>query len=142
MRTKAKRSITSVKVEEAMTKDVHTVGKDVSIGELRELFDKYDYNAFPVVENERILGIVTKLDLMKTFTMGMGFSRSKYWDLFAEKVDDIMRHSVISVKPTDPIERAVEYMVEFKLRSLPVVQNGKLVGMISRSDVMKHLIAE
>ena len=142
MISKPKKAIRQVKVEEAMTRDVRTISKDLTIGELKKLFDEYDYNAFPLLEGERLIGMVTKLDLMKTFTMGLGFSRSRYWNLFAEKVEDIMRHSVVSVKPSDSIETVVEYMVEFKLRSIPVVQDNRLVGMISRTDVMKHLVAE
>lgn len=136
------RRIKDLKIEEIMTSDVITVERDTSVKELKELFERYDFNAFPVVENQEIVGIVTKLDFLKIFSIGLQFSMTEYWKLFAEKVADVMREAVVTVHPKDTLEKAVEYMVEFKLRSLPVVDGKKLVGIISRKDVIKHLLAE
>lgn len=136
------RRIKDLKIEEFMTRDVITVKRDTSVKELKELFERHDFNAFPVVENQEIVGIVTKLDFLKIFSIGLQFSMTEYWKLFAEKVADVMREAVVTVYPKDTLEKAVDYMVEFKLRSLPVVDNKKLVGIISRKDVIKHLLAE
>jgi CBS domain-containing protein len=125
-----------------MTKEVITVSPKTTVRELKDLFEKHDFNAFPVVENGILVGIVTKLDLMSVFSVGLRFSMTKYWNLFANEVRRIMREAVVSVEPNDSIQRAVEYMVEFGLRSLPVVEGKRLVGIVSREDLMEHLLFE
>ena len=133
------RKIKECKVEEIMSRDVVTVGKETTIRELKELFEEHDFNAFPVVKGEKLIGIVTKLDLLKAFSMGRDFHRADYWKLFAENVGGVMREAVISLRPEETLQTAVEYMVEFRLRSLPVVERKRLVGVISRKDVMECL---
>ncbi|HUV23859.1 MAG TPA: CBS domain-containing protein [Methanomassiliicoccales archaeon] len=125
-----------------MEKKVVTISPKTTVKELKDLFEKYDYNSFPVVENGKLVGIVSKLDFLKIFTMGTHFSRSDYWELFAEKVGEVMRRAIISIEPDDNLRKVVEYMVEFNLRSLPVAEGDQLVGIISRKDVMSHLLLD
>ena len=136
------KEIEDVLVKEVMTSDVVSVTPETTVRELRELFERYDFNSFPVVSGDKLVGIVSKLDFLKIFTMGTGFSRSGYWKLFAEMVGEIMRKAVVSISPDDDIKLAVEYMVEFNLRSLPVTEGERLVGIISRKDVIRHLVVE
>lgn len=134
--------IRHVKIEDVMTTKVITVGRRTRVSELKALFDKHDFNAFPVVENGNIVGIVTKLDFMRIFSIGMRFSLTRYHEMFAEEVGRIMREALVTLTPDDTVEKAVEFMVEFGLRSLPVVEGKKLVGMVSRRDLMQHLLLE
>ncbi|MEM0448203.1 MAG: CBS domain-containing protein [Methanomassiliicoccales archaeon] len=134
------RKIAQTKVKEVMTREVVTVTEDMTIEQLREAFDKHDFNAFPVVRGDMVVGIVTKLDLMKAFSTGRTVSRSRVYDLWAERVGDVMRKAIISVGPEDPVQLAVDYMVEFRLHSLPVLEGRKLVGIVSRKDVLPCLI--
>ncbi len=134
--------IRPVRIEEVMTSRVVTVGRHTKVGELKELFEKHDFNAFPVVENGNLVGIVTKLDFMRIFSVGMRFSLTRYHELFAGEVGQVMREALVTLTPKDTVEKAVEYMVEFGLRSLPVVEGKKLVGMVSRRDLMQHLLLE
>lgn len=135
------RRIAGKLVREVMSTDVVTVTEDMTVKQLKEAFDRHDFNAFPVVRNGRLVGIVTKLDLMRTFSTGRSASMSKIYDLWAERVGDVMRAAIVSVGPEDPVQLAVDYMVEFKLRSLPVVEGRKVVGMVSRTDVLPCLLA-
>jgi CBS domain-containing protein len=89
-----------------------------------------------------MVGIVTKLDLMRTFSSGRSLSITGIYNLWAEKVEDVMRTAIISVKPEDSVQLAVDYMVEFKLRSLPVLDGKRVVGMISRTDVLSCLLTD
>ncbi len=125
-----------------MTTDVVTVFMDTTIEELQRLFNEHDFNAFPVVEGNELVGIVTKLDFMKAFSMGSKFSRRDFWKLQAEKVSDVMRKAVVTVYPDDPVRQAIEYMIEFRLRSLPVVENNHLVGIVSRKDLLRCLVTD
>jgi CBS domain-containing protein len=136
------REINNIAVSEVMTKDVITITPNTTVKELKELFEREDHNAFPVVKGGKLVGIVSKLDFLRIFTMGTAFHRGDYWKLFADKVEDVMRKAVVSVVPEDSLKVAVEYMVEFNLRSLPIVDGEDLVGIISRGDVMSHLSVE
>jgi CBS-domain-containing membrane protein len=136
-----KRSIAKTKVKEVMSKEVVTVTEEMTIKQLKEAFDRHDFNAFPVVRRGRLVGMVTKLDLLRTFSTGMSASMGRIYDLWAERVGDVMRAAIVSVGPEDPVQLAVDYMVEFKLRSLPVVEGRTVVGMVSRTDVIPCLIA-
>ncbi|MBU0686205.1 MAG: CBS domain-containing protein [Thermoplasmatota archaeon] len=136
------RRIRDLRIRDVMTKDVVTVTEETSVKMLWSLFKKYDYNAFPVVKGNQLVGIVTKLDFMRIFSPGQSFSRRDFWDMFATNVEDISRKAVVTVWPDDSLEKAVEYMVEFGLRSIPVVDGKTLVGIVSRQDLMEHLIPE
>lgn len=135
-------SIRSAIIKDVMIRELVTVGRNTKVRELKELFEKYDFNAFPVVENGNLVGIVTKLDFMRIFSVGMKFSLPRYREMFAGEVGQIMREALVTLTPRDTVERAVEYMVEFGLRSLPVVEGKKLVGMVSRRDLMQYLLLE
>lgn len=140
MNTIVDKKIRDVKVKEIMTKDIVHIDRNDSIANLMKMFEKYDFNSFPVVDKGRMVGIITKLDLLKAFSLGLEFRRIAYLNMvYAEKVGDIMRKAVISLGPDDTVKRAIEYMIEFNLRSLPVVDGGKLVGMVSRKDVLSCL---
>ncbi|MEI6795872.1 MAG: CBS domain-containing protein [Methanomassiliicoccales archaeon] len=134
------RRIAELKVSEVMSKDLICVAPEMRLSELRQLFQDKDYNAFPVTVDGKLVGIVSKLDLMRIFAPGRGVTRADLLNtLLSEKVDDIMTGAVVSVGPDDDIELAVQYMVEYRLRSLPVVAKQQVVGMVSRGDLMKHL---
>jgi CBS domain-containing protein len=111
----------------------------MSLKELHLLFQEKDYNAFPVTHNDRLVGIVTKLDLMRMFTSSRGVSKASLLDSLSEKVEDIMTSAVVSVSSNDHLKSAIEYMVEYRLRSIPVIENRKVVGMLSRGDLMRHI---
>jgi predicted transcriptional regulator len=53
-----------------------------------------------------------------------------------------MRTAIVDVSPNDSLQTVVDYMVEFALRSIPVIEKDRVVGMISRDDVIKHLFLE
>jgi len=117
------------------------------VRELQHLFVSHNFNAFPVVDDAgALLGIVTKLDLLRIFRHDRARLRPSLTELWAEHVEDIMRRRVVTLGPRDAVTTAVEHMLASKLRSLPVVERrgGKdvLVGIVSRGDVLRSLIFE
>jgi CBS domain-containing protein len=134
-------------IRDVMSTPPKTVGPKTSVRALQGLFASYDYNAFPVVDDAgALLGIVTKLDLLRIFRHDRARLRPRLGELFAEHVADIMRRGVITVGPRDLVETAVDRMLSSKLRSLPVVERrGRmdvLVGMVSRGDLIRSLVFE
>jgi CBS domain-containing protein len=132
-----------IAVHEIMSASPVTVGPSTSVTELLALFDRHDFNAFPVLDDRgRLFGIISKLDLLELFLAGDP-SAAATGDLGATRVEDLMHHEIVSVEPRAPISAAGAMMVANNLRSLPVVERRDdrviLVGMVSRGDVLRGL---
>ena len=109
------------------------------MGELAALFE-HDFNSFPVLENGKMLGIVTKLDFLRAFAFTSGQLVPHYDELMKRSVADVMTEAVVQVEPATPLTRVLQLMVTLKARSFPVVgADGRLVGIVSREDVMRAL---
>jgi len=123
-----------------MTPTVITVERQTTIGQLGALFEQHDFNAFPVVEDGKVLGLVTKFDFLRTFAFTSSQMVPHYDDLMSRRVADLMTEAIVHVAQTLPLTRVLQLMVSLKTRSLPVMTaDGRLVGMISREDVMRAL---
>jgi CBS domain-containing protein len=132
-----------IAVHEVMSTSPVTVEPTTSMAELLLLFDRHDFNAFPVVgQHGELLGIVSKLDLLELFLTGGG-SGSVGSALGSARVEDLMRHEIVSLGALESIAAAGATMVARKLRSLPVVErrDGRavLVGILSRGDILRGL---
>ena len=123
-----------------MARPVTTVTRKTTMRELEALFDKHDFNSFPVVEEGKMLGIVTKFDFLRAFVFTTGQMVPHYDELMRRPVAEIMTEAVVHVELTAPLTRVLQLMVDLKSRSFPVIgPNRKLVGMISREDVIRAL---
>jgi CBS-domain-containing membrane protein len=141
------RHIAPVVIRDIMTPRPRTVRPKTSVRTLQHLFISYGFNAFPVVdEADTLLGIVTKLDLLRVVRHGPQRLLPEPSVLWAEHVDDIMRRRVVTLAPGDPVATAVDYMLSSRLRSLPVVESrdrkALLIGIVSRGDVLGALMLE
>ncbi len=143
-----------MQAHEAMTKDVITVGPSTTVREIAALLVKHRISAVPVVSSEgRILGIVSQTDLghrRETDTE----KRRKWWlEMFADSdakarefikshgivARDVMTRFVVSVSKDTPLSEVAEILDTHRIRQVPVIQDGKLVGMISRADLVRKL---
>ena len=123
-----------------MTRTVQTVTRQVTMLDLETLFEKHDFNAFPVVEAGKMLGIVTKLDFLRAFAFTTSQIVPHFDELMRRTVADVMTEAVVHVEPAEPLTRVLQLMVNLRNRSFPVMGPGRqLVGMISREDVMRAL---
>jgi len=127
-------------VDQYMTEEVVSVTRAVTLRELGALFERYDFNAFPVVEEGRVLGLVTKFDFLKAFAFTTGQVVPHYDELMGRTVGEVMTEVVVHVEPTAPLTRVLQLMVSLKARSFPVLNTDRqLVGVISREDIMRAL---
>ena len=133
------RSFIGLTVNDAMTRPVVAVSPDATVGELEALFDRYDYNTFPVVEKERLVGIVTKFDFLRNFIFTPDTVLPHYEELMQRRVGEIMRRQVTTVDPELAVTRVLQMMVDMSTKSFPVVSDGRVVGIISREDVIHAL---
>ena len=125
---------------EYMTRSVMTVTRSVTMHELEMLFEKHDFNSFPIVEQGKVMGIVTKFDFLRAFAFTTDQMVPHYDELMRRPVADMMTESVVHVSPTTPLTRVLQLMVSRMTRSFPVLgPERQLAGMISREDVMRAL---
>jgi len=130
-------------VSDVMSKNLVTLAPETQIPQIQEMFKKYDFNAFPVIDGKRnLVGIVSKTDYLRVFTMGYSFSVSKVQMLWAKTAADIMSKGIYTIKPNSKLVDAANIMVENNFRSVPVVEGKKLVGMITSTDIIKHTLIE
>jgi len=127
-------------VADHMTRDVKTVTRDVSIRELGALFEKDDFNAYPVEEGSQVVGVVSKFDHLACFIFTPAHMMPRYDDLMKRTVADVMTSEFIYVGEDTKMTRVLQLMVGHRLRSIPVINSDqRLAGMISREDVMRAL---
>lgn len=123
-----------------MTRQPQTVAPGLALSELERMFAARDFNAFPVVESGRMVGLVTKLDFLKAFVFTTQQIMPHYDQLMTRTVADVMTRDVVHVSPEAPLTKVLETMIERRARSFPVVDaGGALVGVIAREDLMRAL---
>lgn len=141
-----------IPVSEVMTRDVISVGPEATIAEMSALMAERHISGLPVVDCNRLAGIVTEADLLARACVKRGrlFRRTLGY-LFGEPVPfprggegerakDIMNPKVITATPEDDIKTAAGIMDKKRIKRLPVLDaEGKLVGIISRADVVRAI---
>jgi CBS domain-containing protein len=129
-------------VADYMTRTVKTVTRELSVRELNELFERDDFNSYPVEEDSQVVGVVTKFDVLKCFAFTPSQMIPRYDDLMNRTVGDIMTTAFIYVGADTRLTRVLQLLVEHKIRSIPVIDNDhRLVGMVAREDVLRGLAA-
>ena len=123
-----------------MTRNVQTVARDLSMLELSEMFERDDFNSYPVEEDGQVVGIVTKFDILKCFAFTPSQMLPRYHELMNRKVGDVMTPEFIYVSPDTRLTRVLQIMVEHRIRSIIVLDSAqKLVGIVAREDVIAAL---
>ncbi len=123
-----------------MTRAVTTVGRDLTIREVNEMFERDDFNGYPVQEDDQVVGIVTKFDLLKCFAFTPNQILPRYAELMKRTVGDVMTSDFIYVRPETRLTRVLQLMIEHRLRSIPVIDaEQKLAGIIARENILKAL---
>ena len=122
---------TGVFVFDVMTKKPIAVYKDENLADCANLMEKNDVNSLIIKdENNKVLGIVADEDFIRK-------AIAKNVDPFKTKVEEIMATEVITIEPDKDLYDAVKLMGDYNIRQLPVVENHKLVGIITVKDIIK-----
>lgn len=120
-----------MQVSEIMTTRIVSVAPGASVREAAQLMSHNNIGAVPVVEGETVRGMLTDRDIVLRCV-------SQNRDAAATRVSDICSDGAVSVRPQDPVSNAMRLMSSEQVRRLPVVDNGKLVGMLSFADVARE----
>jgi CBS domain-containing protein len=116
-------------------KTIWSIGPDEPVLHAIRLMSDKQIGALPVMQSEQLLGIVSERDYARKVIL-MGRSSAD------TPVSQIMTVSVITVSPEDTVHRCMELVTEKRIRHLPVLEKGKMVGMISIGDLVKAVIEE
>lgn len=125
-------------VQDSMTREVVTLAPETTAAEALKLCRERGIRHLPIVEGEDLVGMVSDRDL-RSATPALG-DPARAAALERIVVSDVMAHDVATARPDDPIEMAANAMRERGIGSLPVVGDGRLVGIITSSDVMDALV--
>lgn len=145
-----------LKARNIMTKDVVTVTEDMSVKEVAGLFTEKRIGGAPVLRDKKIVGIISDDDLIMQdvrihfptyiqFLDGIIYLES--WKRFEEelkkavgaKVSDVMTTNVITSGVDDSVEDIATTMVDKHINRIPVIENGELVGVITKGDIVRAI---
>lgn len=142
-----------MKIRDIMTKTVHTIGPDKTLKECAEALRKHDVNGLVVVEKEKVAGVITKADIFKAilprypdiieeerYMSDLEYIEERVTKLFDMQVKDIMGTPAITVSSDVPIVRAGSMMILRRVKQVPVVDKGKLVGIVTLTDIISSLL--
>lgn len=120
----------SLKVEDAMVKEVITVDAKTSIRRAAEIMNQFEIGCLIVVKRGKAVGIITERDVLKRVV-----ALSK--DPEKTKVEEVMSKPLVVAEPDMDLEEAVKLMFEMKIKKLPVVEEGRLAGLVSLTDIAR-----
>lgn len=115
--------------------EVVTISPDTTVSDLVSLLVRRNIGAVVVTSEDRVVGIVSERDVVHhIYRRGGG--------LLPTPVSEIMSTEVVSCVPEDEVDNLMRTMTERRIRHLPVVVNGELIGIVSIGDMVKARITE
>lgn len=135
-----------MKVADCMKHPVHVVKPRDTVRHAREIMEKHRVNQLGVVVDGRLVGIITDRDLRDAFPSVFESAerrrprRTAGSDPAAITVEDVMTQNVLTLAPDAPVAEAARLMRRERIGALPVVDGGRLVGIITRSDLLDAFV--
>ena len=115
-------------VRDAMTEAPRSIGKSVSVVEAARLMREQDIGSLPITDDEMLVGMITDRDITTRVV-------AEASDPKVTLVEDVYSRDLISVEPDKELEEALRLMARHQVRRLPVVENGRLVGIVAQADI-------
>ena len=115
-------------VRDAMTEDPRSIGASASVVEAARLMREQHIGSLPVTQDERVVGMITDRDITTRVV-------AESAPLETTSVGDVYSRDLIIVEPDKDLDEALQLMTRHQVRRLPVVENGRLVGMVAQADI-------
>lgn len=145
-----------MKIREIMEKQVISVGENATYAQVAEIISRRQISGVPVLsENDTVVGMVSEKDLFRiAFPRYQSYyehpesyadlehREGKLTEIANKKVGEFMTKNVICLDPNDPAMKAGGLMLAKGVSRLPVVENGKVVGIVSRRMIYKSILKE
>jgi len=131
-----------MKVRDIMTRDVATLDWNDELGLADDIMKLGRIRHLPVVDEGRLVGIMSQRDLFKaSLASAMGFGeKAKREFMKTVTVKEVMVDEVITISPEASIEEAARVILEKKIGCLPVTEEDNLVGLITETDILRHYV--
>ena len=139
-----KRHLTEV--HDWMRENPVTITPDATLATARELMSENEVRRLPVVERGELIGILTNSDILRQLPSTVDASAVDEGDddtrllLTQRTVREVMTYSPMTINPSATIQEAAERMLEAQVSGLPVVRNGKVIGIITESDIFRLVV--
>jgi CBS domain-containing protein len=115
-------------VRDAMTADPRSIGASASVVEAARLMREAHIGSLPITDNEELVALITDRDITTRVV-------AEAADPKMTSVGDVCSRDLISVEPDKQLEEALQLMGRHQVRRLPVVENGRLVGIVAQADI-------
>ena len=115
-------------VRDAMTEDPRSIGPSTSVVEAARLLRDEHIGSLPITDGETLLGMITDRDITTRVV-------AEAADLATTSVGTVYSQDLISVEPDKDLEEALRLMARHQVRRLPVVEEGRLVGIVAQADI-------
>ena len=127
------------RVEDVMSRAL-TVRPETTLADAEELLEKNGFNSLPVVDAaERLLGVVTSLDLLRAFAFPEDTILPRFSEVLRRPVASVMSRDAQTVCPRTPLTRVLQKLVDTRNKSFPVLDDDRVVGIVAREDLMRAL---
>ena len=130
-----------MKVSEIMNREVLSVSPQDRVCDVIDLFLEKNITGAPVTEQGKVIGVISRKDilpLITTFDLDCS-SLEQIRRTCSNYVVDHMKNDVITVQPVEGVEKCALIMTDNSINRLPVIENGILVGIVTRGDILKAL---
>jgi CBS domain-containing protein len=115
-------------IRDAMTKDPRSIGASAPVVEAARLMREEHIGSLPVTDDETLVGMITDRDITTRVV-------AEAADAKMTSVGDVFSRDLISVEPDKDLEEALQLMARHQVRRLPVIEDGRLVGIVAQADI-------
>ncbi|MCH8193130.1 MAG: CBS domain-containing protein [Planctomycetes bacterium] len=134
-----------MKIEDIMTKKVTIASMDDTLGDLKKIFESNDFHHMPIVDANRLIGIVSDRDVLRFLspyvnTMG---EDNRALNTLKKRAHQIMTRDVFTVRGNDSVEGAAAIMLENRFSCLPVLSDsGAIIGIVTKTNILDCLVRQ
>jgi CBS domain-containing protein len=115
-------------VREAMTEDPRSIGPSATVVEAAQVMRDEHIGSLPITDGNTLVGMITDRDITTRVV-------AEAADLASTSVGDVYSQDLVSVEPDKDLEEALQLMARHQVRRLPVVEGGRLVGIVAQADI-------
>jgi CBS domain-containing protein len=122
-------------VRDAMTENPRSIGASATVVEAARLMREQHIGSLPITDGEQLVGLITDRDITTRVV-------AEAADIETTSVGDVSSQDLISVEPDHELDEALNLMARHQVRRLPVVEDGRLVGIVAQADIALTLRQE
>lgn len=133
-------------VSTIMSTDLKTVDSSHTLMDVKDIFDHHHHRHIPVLDNGKLVGIISLTDFLR-ISYGASLTDEGEEEINeliykAHKIGQVMSEKPVTLSVNDTIKRAAEIFSQNLFHAIPIVDKGKLVGLVTSTDIIKFLIKE